>query len=63
VRARLTALLEHRDGDVAEPVGQLGRALEQLAEADRAGEPRRPCPDDQHADLDLGLAGRNDELA
>ena len=57
MRARLPALLEHRDRDVAEPLGQLGRAFEQLPEADRAGEPGRPRADDQDADLDLGLAG------
>ena len=62
VRARLPAFLEHRDRHVAQPLGQLGRALEQLPEPDRAGQPRRPRADDQDADLDLRLAGRCDEL-
>ena len=62
VRARLPALLEHRDRHLAEPLCQLRRPFEQLPEADRAGEPGRPRPDDQDADLDLGLAGCDDEL-
>ena len=62
VRARLLALLQDRHRDVAEPLGQLRLPLQQLPEADRAREPRRPRADDQHADLDLGLARRRDEL-
>ena len=57
VRARALALLDDRDGDVAEPLRGLGRALEQLAETDRAGEPGRTAADDQDADLDP-LVGR-----
>ena len=52
VRPRLLPLLEHRNGDFAEPFADLGCAFEQLAEADRAGESRRTGADDQHADLD-----------
>ena len=52
MRAGLLALLEHRDRHVAEPLGELRRVLEQLAEPDRAGEPGRPGADDQDADLD-----------
>src|SRR5207237_9269984 len=52
VRTGLLALLEHRDRHVAESLGELGRLLEQLPEADRAGEPGRPRADDQDADLD-----------
>src|SRR6185312_8785304 len=62
VRAGPFALLEHRDRHVAQPVRQLRRALEQLAEPNRAGEPRWPGADDQHAHLDLRLARRDDEL-
>ena len=62
VRPRLLALLQHGDGNVAEPLRELRRAFEQLPEPDRAREPRRPGADDQDADLDLRLAGRGDEL-
>ena len=60
VRARALALLDHGDRHVAEPLGRLGRLLEQLAEPDRAGEPGRPGADDQDADLDplVGRIGR-----
>src|SRR5262249_52791054 len=62
VRPGLLALLEHRHRYLAEPLRQLRRSLQQLPEPDRAGEPGRPGPDDQDAHLDLGLAGRDDEL-
>ncbi len=52
VGADALALLEHGDRDLAEPFRGLRRLLEQLAEPDRAGEPRRACADDQHADVD-----------
>ena len=52
MRSGLLALLQHRDRHLTEPLAQLGRVLEQLAEPDRAREPRGARPDDQHADLD-----------
>ena len=60
MRAGLLALLEHRDRHVTEPRAQLGRILEQLAEADRARETCGACADDQHADVDplVGRVGR-----
>ncbi len=60
VRAGLLALLDDRDRHVAEPLGGLGRLLEQLAEPDRAREAGRAAADDQHADLDplVGRVGR-----
>jgi hypothetical protein len=61
--ARLLALVEHGHRDLAEAFGQLRRILEQLAEPDRAGEPRRPGADDQDTDLDLRLTRSGDELA
>ncbi len=66
VRAGLLALLDDRDRHVAEPLGDVGMLLEQLAEADRAGEARRAGADDEHADLDalVDRVGRlGDELA
>src|SRR6266540_1293849 len=50
--ADLLALFEHGDGNLAEPPGDLRLLLEQLAETDRAREPRGPRTDDQDADLD-----------
>ena len=58
--------LDERDRHLAEPVGDVGMLLEQLAEADRAGEAGRPAADDQDPDLDplVGRVGRlGDELA
>ena len=52
MRAGRLALLDDRDRHLAEALGDLGRLLEQLSEADRAGEPGRPGADDQDADLD-----------
>ena len=46
------ALLEHGHRNLAEPLGSLGRLLEQLAEADRARKPGRARADDQDADID-----------
>ena len=66
MRAGLLALLDERERHVAEPLGDVGVLLEQLAEADRAREPGGPGADDQHADLDalVGRVGRlGDELA
>ena len=57
MRARRLALLEHRDRHLAEPLGELGALLEQLAEPDRAREPGGPGADDQDADLDRSSAG------
>ena len=52
VRARLLALLEHGHRDLAQPLRKPGRLLDQLAEPDRAGEPRGARADDQDPDLD-----------
>ena len=57
MRAGLLALLEHRDGHLAEPLGHLGVLLEQLPEPDRARKPGRPRADDQDSDLDPLVAG------
>ena len=59
VRAGPRALVEHRDRHLAEPLGEPRRLLEQLAEADRAREARRPGADDEDADVDplLGRSG------
>ena len=57
MRAWLLALLEHRHRHLAESFRQLRRVLEQLPEADRAGEARRPGADDQDADLDPLVPG------
>ena len=62
VRAGLLALLQHGHRDVAEPLGQLGLALQQLPEPDRAGEPGRAGADDQDPDFDLGLGRSRNEL-
>ena len=60
MRARLLALLEQRDGNFAQALGGLRVALEQLAEPDRAREPRGAGADDEDADLDplVGRVGR-----
>ena len=66
MRAGLLALLDERDRHLAEALGDVGMLLEQLAEADRAGEAGRAGADDQHADLDalVDRVGRlGDELA
>ena len=52
MRAGLLALLEHGDRHLAKPLGHLRVLLEQLAEADRAGEAGRARADDEDADLD-----------
>ncbi len=52
MRAGLLALLEQRDGNFAQALRRLRVGLEQLAEPDRACEPRRAGADDEHADLD-----------
>src|SRR3954467_6441931 len=52
MRARLLALLEDGDRNLAEAVANLRRTLEQLAQTNRACQPRRACADDEHADLD-----------
>ena len=62
MRARLRALLHHRQRHLAEPLGDVGVLLEQLAEADRARETGRACTDDEHADLDA-VVGRVGGLA
>ena len=66
VRARLLALLEHGHRDLAQPLRKPGRLLDQLAEPDRAGEPRGARADDQDPDLDplvRWIRGLVDELA
>jgi hypothetical protein len=65
VRPGDLALLDHRDGDLAELLRQLGVVLEQLKEADRAREPGLAAADDRDADLDplvLGIRRRPHEL-
>src|SRR5262249_53910276 len=57
VRPRLLPLLEHRDGDLSEPLAQLRVLLEKLSEADRAGETAGAAADDQDPDLDPLLRG------
>ena len=57
VRARGLALLDHRDRDLAQLLGQLGLVLQQLHELVRAGEPGGAAADDRHADLDPLLLG------
>ena len=52
VRARYLALLDHRDRDFAELLGQLRLVLEQLHDLVGAGEPGGPASDDRDADLD-----------
>ena len=52
MRAGRLALLDDRDGHLAEALGDLGRLLQQLPETDRTGKPGRPCADDQDSDLD-----------
>src|SRR5205807_9667217 len=52
VGAGLLALLDHRDGHVAEPLRDVRVLLEQLAEPDRAREAGRTRSDDEDADLD-----------
>src|ERR671934_28954 len=47
----------------AQPLGQPRRALQRRPKPDRAREPRGSGADDQHADLDLGHARSDDELA
>ena len=56
------ALLDHRDRDLAELLGQLGLVLEQLQQLDRAGEPGRAAADDRDADLDPLLLGIGDRV-
>ncbi len=66
MRARLLALLDDGDRNVAEPLRDLGVLLEELAEADRAGEARGAGADDEDADLDAlvdRVGGLGDELA
>ena len=60
MRARLLALLEQRDGNLAEALRRLRVGFEQLPEANRAREPRRARADDEDADLDplVGRVGR-----
>jgi len=57
VRSGLLALLEHGDGNIAEPFPDLRRVLEQLAEPDRARQPGRAGADDTHPDLDPLVLG------
>ena len=65
MRAGDFALLDHRDRDFAELLGQLRLVLEQLHQFDRAGEPGGPAADDRDADLDPlvgGIGRRSDYL-
>ena len=65
VRADGAALVDERDRHLAEPLGDRGIVLEQLRQADRAGQPGRAAADDRDADLELLLGrrlGRSDDL-
>ena len=65
VRAGDFALLDHRDRDFAELLGQLRLVLEQLHDLVGAGEPGGPAADDRDADLDalvLGIGRRADHV-
>ena len=65
VRPRRLPLLDERDRDLPEALGECRLLLEQLRQPDRAGEPGRAAADDHHADLDplvLGIGRRPDEL-
>src|SRR5262249_23961842 len=57
VRTGLLPLLDDRDRDIAQLLGDVGMLLEQLAEPHRARETSRPGADDQHADLDALIGG------
>ena len=52
MRAADLALLDDGDRHLAEALDQLGLVLQQLHEADRAGQPGRAAADDRHADVD-----------
>ena len=63
MRPGLLALLDDRERHVAEPLGDVGVLLEQLPEADRAGEAGGPGAHHEHADLDalVERVGRLDD--
>ena len=66
MRAGLLALLQYGDGNLAEPLADLGRVFEQLPEPDCAREAGRSGVDDQHADVDalvLGIGRWRDVVA
>src|SRR5438067_13356493 len=66
MRARLLPLLDDGDRHLPQPLRQLGRVLQQLAEPDRAGEARGAGAHHEDTDLDplLGRVARlGDELA
>src|SRR5580765_5323834 len=63
MRAGLLPLVQHGNGNLTKPFANVGSVLEQLAETDRAREPRRARSDDEDADFDalvLGIARRGD---
>src|SRR3712207_7156216 len=58
------SLLDQRHRHLAERLRELGIALEQLREADRAGESGGPAADNRHSDVDLlalGVLRRSEE--
>src|SRR6266581_3856547 len=66
MRARLLALLDERDRNIAESLRNLGVLLEQLTEADRTGKACGPGADDEDPYLDTlvdRVARLGDELA
>jgi len=58
VRAGRLALLGHGERHLAELLGKGGVLAKQLAEPDRARQPRRARPHEQHSDLDALVLGR-----
>jgi hypothetical protein len=66
MRTGLLPFFEHCDRDLAEPLPDLRRVLEQLPEPDRAGQPRRTGADDEDPDLDplvVRIRRRDDVVA
>ena len=47
MRAGLLALLEHRHGNLSQPLAHVRVLVEELAEPDRTREPARPASDDE----------------
>ena len=52
VRSRHPSLVKHRDRRLAQPLGRRRVLRQQLSQPDRAGQPGRACPDEDHAHVD-----------